>query len=191
MTKIDFYDISNLVSNIEIKAKLHNFQEAKTIAERLSNTPCQVLYQEDTFFNSSTGKLKLRVFNEAEGELIFYERDDTRTTKQSFYILSKTQNPGSLKLALKAALGVRGIIKKTRLVYLVGQTRIHLDQVEGLGSFIELEFVMNSNQLRSEGTKEIDKIIKQFGISQKDLIAEASIDLLNNNHRSLVTGSGL
>jgi predicted adenylyl cyclase CyaB len=166
-------------SNIEIKARVTNIAHLKHIAANMSDVPGVLLKQEDVFFHSPTGRLKLRILNPNCGELIFYERADQEGPKYSSYIISKTTDPGSLKNVLASALGIRGIVKKERLLYHVGHTRIHLDEVEGLGSFVELEFVMHTEQQMKEGTATLQALIKQLGIREEDLVAGAYVDLFS------------
>ena len=76
---------------------------------------------------------------------------NTAGPKRSDYLIVETSDPSTLKATLTAALGVRGVVRKTRRLYLVGQTRVHLDEVEGLGQFMELEVVLRPEQSNAEG----------------------------------------
>lgn len=134
--------------------------------------------QEDTFFNTPVGRLKLRVLARDLGQLIYYEREDTSGPKRSNYIISRTSEPASLKVALSAAVGVRGIVRKRRLLYWVGNTRIHLDEVEGLGSYMELEVVLDGDQSVEEGQSIATELMEKLGVAEADLVKEAYIDLV-------------
>jgi predicted adenylyl cyclase CyaB len=79
---------------------------------------------------------------------------------------------------LTATLGGAGTVKKTRVLYLVGQTRIHIDQVEGLGDFLELEVVLRPEQTDAEGKTIAAALLSEFGIDKGQLIGEAYVDLL-------------
>ena len=79
---------------------------------------------------------------------------------------------------LKLAYGIRGIVRKTRYLYLVGQTRIHLDDVEGLGQFMELEVVLKEEQSNEEGQKIAEDLMSALGVERGDLIDGAYMDLL-------------
>jgi predicted adenylyl cyclase CyaB len=79
---------------------------------------------------------------------------------------------------LTATLGKAGVVKKTRILYLIGQTRVHIDEVQGLGDFLELEVVLCPGQSELEGEKIAAALLAEFGISQNELIAEAYVDLL-------------
>ncbi len=138
-------------ANIEIKARARDFNEVKSRAENLSNTSGEIILQVDTFFNVENGRLKLRVLAPDRAQLIYYTRPDQEGPKRSDYHIAYTSDPENLKHVLELAYGIRGVVKKTRYLYLVGQTRVHLDDVEGLGQFMELEVVMEDGQSDAEG----------------------------------------
>ena len=169
-------------SNIEIKAKITDFSRTRALAETLSDTPVETLVQEDYFFNlpnAAQGRLKLRRFSSDRGELIFYQRDDCAGPKKCLYEIVPTDVPDRLKSVLTKALGVRGTVIKTRLLYRVGQTRIHLDKVKDLGEFLELEVVLRPGQSEMQGQKIASVLMERLAISKTDLIAGAYIDLLS------------
>ena len=168
-------------SNIEIKAHVHDFEEIRRRAEKLSNTPVEVIPQVDTFFNTSHGRLKLRVLSEKKGQLIYYTRPDQEGPKRSDYHLSLTSDPENLKRVLELAYGIRGIVRKTRYLYLVDQTRVHLDDVEGLGQFMELEVVMREGQSDAEGQLIAEGLMAALGVKRTDLLEGAYMDLLESS----------
>jgi len=170
-------------ANIEIKARLRNFADLRRRAEALSDTPVQVIPQEDTFFHVPKGRLKLRQLAPDLGQLVYYERTDATGPKRSDYILAGTSQPSALKAALTAALGVRGVIRKTRTLYLVGQTRLHLDEVEGLGEFMELEVVMRPEQSDLEGQSIARDLMARLGVLEEDLLEGAYMDMLEGRER--------
>jgi predicted adenylyl cyclase CyaB len=165
-------------SNIEIKAYARNFNEIRRRAESLSDTPVEVIPQEDIFFNTSQGRLKLRVFSLDRGQLIYYTRPDQEGPKRSDYHLSHTSDPANLQRVLELAYGIRGVVRKTRYLYLVGQTRVHLDDVEGLGQFMELEVVMQEEQSDAEGQAIAEGLMASLGVERSDLLEGAYMDLL-------------
>ncbi|MDP8207504.1 MAG: class IV adenylate cyclase [Candidatus Electryonea clarkiae] len=166
--------------NIEIKAKANDFQRQITIAKKISDDPPQHLFQEDTFFNVSTGRLKLREFGDGTGELIKYERSDSIEPSESNYIIYPTDNPDTLKEALTKALGVRSVVRKKRIVYHTGQTRIHFDDVEDLGLFIELEVVLEPGEKNDYSIKIAEELMTNLEINHQDLVESAYVDLLEN-----------
>jgi len=165
-------------SNIEIKAHIRAFAEIRRRAEQLSDTPVEVISQVDTFFNTPQGRLKLRVLSEDKGQLIYYIRPDQDGPKRSDYHLSPTSGPENLKRALELAYGIRGVVKKTRYLYLVGQTRVHLDDVEGLAQFMELEVVLREGQSDAEGQAIAEGLMAALGVKRSDLLEGAYMDLL-------------
>ena len=163
--------------NIEIKAHAREFEEIRRKAESLSDTPCEVIKQEDTFFNTPSGRLKLRVLAPERAQLIWYTRPNQEGPKRSDYEIFETDNPEKLKSVLSSAYGIRGIVRKTRYLYLVGQTRVHLDDVEDLGKFMELEVVLREGQSDSEGQSIAEHLMIKLGVSRSDLIEGAYMDM--------------
>jgi predicted adenylyl cyclase CyaB len=168
-------------SNIEIKAYVRAFDEIRRRAEQLSDTPVEVIPQVDTFFNTPQGRLKLRVLSEDKGQLIYYIRPDQDGPKRSDYHLSLTSDPENLKRVLELAYGIRGVVRKTRYLYLVGQTRVHLDDVEGLGQFMELEVVLREGQSDAEGQVIAEGLMAALGVERSDLLEGAYMDLLESS----------
>jgi predicted adenylyl cyclase CyaB len=164
--------------NIEIKARVHDFSAIRQKAEQLCGTDCQIIPQEDTFFSCPNGRIKLRELSPRYAQLVYYRRLDTSGPKHSEYQIYETDRPSELKEILSQAFGVRGVVSKVRHLYLVGQTRIHLDDVKGLGNFVELEVVMQPGQTDLEGQAIAEKLMQQLGIEEKDLIKSAYMDLL-------------
>ena len=167
--------------NIEIKARVPDPAALQRRATALTDSPPQLIPQEDTFFNVPKGRLKLRVITPDHGQLIYYQRPDAAGPKQSDYHIALTAEPQTLKNVLARSLGIRGIVRKERWLYLVGPTRIHLDQVEGLGSFMELEVVLQDDQSPAEGQAIAADLMAQLGIQDQDLIEGAYIDLLDSH----------
>ena len=168
-------------ANIEIKARVKDFSSLKVRAESLSDTPLQVIPQEDTFFNVPKGRLKLRELAPDLAQLVWYARANDSGPKRSDYQIYETSDPESLKSILALALGVRGVVRKTRYLYLVGQVRIHLDDVEGLGYFMELEVVMQPGQSDAEGQIIAEDLMKKLGIDSADLLDSAYMDLIETD----------
>jgi predicted adenylyl cyclase CyaB len=165
-------------ANIEIKARIHDFKGLQQKAEQLSDTPCQVIQQEDTFFNCPNGRIKLRELGPQRGQLVYYLRQDVIGPKHSEYKIFETSDPAGLKLILAEAYGVRGVVSKVRYLYMIGQTRIHLDDVKGLGTFIELEVVLQAEQTNAEGQAITENLMHRLGIQEMDLIDTAYMDLM-------------
>ena len=165
-------------TNIEIKARIRDFADLKRRAEAISDSHLEVIPQEDTFFVTPKGRLKLRILAPDRAQLVYYERPDWDGPKRSDYFIFNTNDPENLKTALSLALGIRGVVRKTRYLYMVGQTRVHLDDVEGLGQFMELEVVLRDGQSDAEGQAIANDLMKKLGIGPTDLIEGAYMDLL-------------
>jgi len=164
--------------NIEIKARIDSVESLLPIAQALADGPVQTIQQDDTFFACARGRLKLRDFGNGRGELIHYQRDDTAGTKLSDYVRAASDDPAALREALARAHGVIGRVRKTRWLLLAGQTRIHLDRVEGLGDFLELEVVMREGQPEREGGAIADELCERLGVAPAQRLAGAYVDLL-------------
>jgi predicted adenylyl cyclase CyaB len=167
-----------MARNIEIKARIESVALlTPRVAELASEGPIEIA-QDDTFFNCVTGRLKLRAFSNDAGELIFYRRVNQTGPKESFYLRSPTSSPETLRESLSLAYGQIGRIRKYRTLFLVGRTRVHLDRVEGLGHFLELEVVLAGDEPASEGVREAGELMDLLGIQSGQLIEGAYLDLM-------------
>ncbi len=164
--------------NIEIKARVRDYESLKSRVESLSDAQVQIIPQVDTFFHCPNGRLKLRLLTPDQAQLVYYERADSDGPKRSEYHIFETDDPDHLKTALGLALGIRGEVKKVRSLYLVDQTRIHLDEVSGLGRFVELEVVLRDGQTEAEGLLIANQLMRDLGIVNEDLIVDAYMDLI-------------
>jgi predicted adenylyl cyclase CyaB len=165
-------------TNIEIKARAPRFDALRIRAEQLSDLPAQTITQTDTFFFIPKGRLKLREFGAGTAQLIYYERPDHEGPKRSDYHVSETHDAVQLKSLLTLALGVRGTVRKVRQLYMIGQTRVHLDDVQDLGHFMELEVVLSPGQSEEHGQAIARDLIAALGVKAEDLLENAYIDLL-------------
>lgn len=164
--------------NVEIKARVADPERLRRVVAELAHGPPEELRQQDTFFVCEEGRLKLRRFSDGSGELIFYQRPDATGPSESRFSKTPVDEPITMLTVLGDALGVAGVVRKHREVYLVGQTRIHLDEVEDLGSFLELEVVLGDHQRAADGEAVARGLMEQLGISDDDLIDVAYVDLL-------------
>jgi len=164
--------------NIEIKARIASVEAMLPLAQALADGPPQPIAQDDTFFVCARGRLKLRDFGDGHGELIHYHRADSDGPKLSDYVRVATGEPAALREALARAHGVLGRVSKQRLLLLSGPTRIHLDRVEGLGDFVELEVVLNDGQTQAEGAAIAERLLQRLGVAAGQRLAGAYLDLL-------------
>jgi predicted adenylyl cyclase CyaB len=164
--------------NIEIKARIESVDALEPKAAALATEGPIQIAQDDTFFRCASGRLKLRVFSASEGELIFYRRANEQGPKESFYIRTPTSSPETLREALSLAYGKVGRVVKHRTLYVVDRTRVHLDRVEGLGHFLELEVVLEENEPVEGGVHEARSLMAKLGVEPSQLIETAYVDLL-------------
>jgi len=164
--------------NIEIKARIDKFEALLVKAQTLADGPPQTIAQDDTFFACAKGRLKLRDFGDGQAELIHYQRADAAGPKVSDYVRVPSADPAALREALSRAWGVIGRVRKTRLLLLAGQTRIHLDRVEGLGDFVELEVVLREGQAEADGVVIAEALLARLGVAPAQRVAGAYLDLL-------------
>ena len=164
--------------NIELKARIDSVEAMLPVARALADGPPQSIAQDDTFFVCANGRLKLRDFGDGSGELIHYQRADTAGPKLSDYVRVPTSEPAALREALGRVQGVLGRVRKTRWLLLAGPTRIHLDRVEGLGDFLELEVVLRDDQSEAEGVAMADALLQALGVSPTQRLAGAYLDLM-------------
>jgi predicted adenylyl cyclase CyaB len=164
--------------NIEIKARINNLAElARKVAAIATSGPTEIL-QDDTFFKCDGGRLKLRAFPDGQGELIFYRRADQQGPKESFYLICPTPSSCLLREILSLAFGQSGRVEKRRTLFLVGRTRVHLDQVKHLGEFVELEVVLGGEESADAGIAEAHALMERLGVGPSQLIDGAYVDLL-------------
>ena len=164
--------------NIEIKARIEGADAwVAKIALFADEGPIDIA-QDDTFFRCDTARLKLRAFSDGTGELIYYRRADEYGPKESFYLRSPTFAPDSLRECLTLAYGQAGRVRKHRTLFLLGRTRVHLDEVESLGHFLELEVVLADDESAEAGVREARQLMEKLGIEPHQLIDEAYVDLL-------------
>ena len=170
--------------NVEIKARIASIEAiAPRVAALAGRGPIEI-EQDDTFFVCERGRLKLRMFSASAGQLIFYRRANQAGPTESRFVISPTGSPDSLREALAMAYGAAGRVRKHRTLYLVGRTRVHLDRVEGLGDFLELEVVLAEGESADAGVKEARGLMVALGLADGQLVEGAYVDLISQLHRS-------
>ncbi|MES1213222.1 MAG: class IV adenylate cyclase [Singulisphaera sp.] len=164
--------------NIEIKARLRDLDRARQVARELVPERPQILQQTDTYYRCTQGRLKLRQFSAGTAELIAYARPDDDGPRLSQYHLLKIADAQTLDEALRTTLGVLVVVRKVREVYLHENVRIHLDEVEGLGAFLEFEAVLERTLTTATGEQQVRELCDLFTLAPADLIAGSYSDLL-------------
>ena len=168
-------------SNIEVKARVKHPKKMQALVGKMTQMSGQIIKQEDIFFRVPQGRLKLRRVLGSPSELIYYHRKNTQAPKASQYLIWPVDKPDILQTILTSTLGCLGTVRKERTLYWIGQTRIHLDRVERLGNFIELEVILAERQSPIEARKIVFTFMEKFKIQNDDLISEAYLDLLITN----------
>lgn len=167
-----------MARNIEIKARVADMAALRARAAAIAGSGPVELPQDDTFFGAPHGRLKLRVHADGRGELIAYRRADDGGPKVSTYLISPTASPDTLRDALTMSNGQEGRVVKHRTLFIVGRTRVHLDRVQGLGDYMELEVVLADGDDVEGGVREAHALMAQLGIAQDCLVQGAYHDLL-------------
>jgi adenylate cyclase class IV len=167
-----------MARNVEIKARIVSIGALLPRARALADGDAQTIAQDDTFFRVPHGRLKLREFGDGSAELIHYHRPDAPGARLSDYVRTPVPSPTTLREALARALGTIGRVRKQRLLLMAGATRIHLDRVDGLGEFIELEVVLREDQSEHDGARIAEHLMHELGLGAAPRVAGAYHDLL-------------
>lgn len=164
--------------NIEIKARSKNIDSIRhyLLVQQAEYRGKDI--QTDTYFDTRQGRLKLREGN-IEKNLIFYSREDIQGIRQSDFDLYPVQEGVVLKAMLTKAVGVKAIVRKSREIYFIRNVKFHLDQVENLGEFVEIEASNIDCELSVEDLREqCNFYMRAFRITEADLIAGSYSDML-------------
>ena len=164
--------------NVEIKAYIESIDLfARKVAAITDKGPIEI-DQDDTFFYCEAGRLKLRAISLEEGELIFYLRANHYGPKESYYLRSPASSPDTLRELMTQAYGQAARVQKHRTLFLVGRTRVHLDNVKFLGHFLEIEVVLDEGEPVDAGVGEARSVMARLGIAPAHLIEGSYVDLL-------------
>lgn len=168
-------------NNIEIKARCADASFIRSFLKEQQAYFKGTDVQTDTYFNVSNGRLKLRQ-GAIENSLIFYKRENIAGPKLSeVQLFPVEQNSDLLKQALTNANGIKVVVKKKREIWFIDNVKFHIDEVEGLGSFVEIEAIDKDGSLGMEKIREqCAYYLQQFRLSEKDLLTHSYSDLLMN-----------
>ena len=172
-----------MARNVEIKARVPDLAALRKRVVEVSASGPELLVQRDTFYTVLQGRLKLREFGNGTAELIYYKRPDKPGPKTSKYTRTQISDAPSMRELLGQVLETKAVVAKRREVFLAGRTRIHLDEVDGLGTFMELEVVLAEDETDSDGERIASNLMERLGVRQEHLIARAYIDLLESSDR--------
>ena len=154
-------------TNIEIKARVNDGEQLQRIAAALSEARWKSSINSIRFSHAPQGRLKLRYFSPTRGELIVYEREDVAGSKASRYLITCDGRAGPIAGSLNARAGGDRDGAQAAHLYLVGQTRIHLDEVDDLGPFLELEVVLFAGSANGGGAKRSRRdLMEKLGVKR-------------------------
>lgn len=174
--------------NVELKARLRSLAAAREVARTLTTSQLPDQHQVDTYFRCHHGRLKLREIAGAPAQLISYQRPNTTEAKASRYFLIDVPDPAAMLQGLAAALGILARVEKHREIYFHDNVRIHLDQVAQLGTFLEFEAVLESEEQIPRGEVVVGWLRDQFAIPPEDLLTSSYSDMLGLSGDALQTG---
>lgn len=165
------------MQNIEIKTPAPDPESLRSGLDALGAVAVWTRAQRDVFFNVPRGYLKLRCAEGEPGELIAYTREAGTEPRPSDYEIVIVPDAEPLESALTRALGVLGVVEKTRRLYQWRHTRIHLDRVTGLGEFLELEAVAREISLET-ARAEAETVIETLGLDRGAFLDRPYLELL-------------
>lgn len=164
--------------NIEIKARTIDQGKIRDILKSNDARFIGVDRQVDTYFKVGTGRLKLREGN-IENHLIHYDREDKRGPKKSSVLLYKYNPDQSLKNILALSLGILAVVDKEREIYFIENVKFHLDNVRGLGIFVEIEAIDKDGSIGNKKLLEqCNHYLNLLNISKDDLVENSYCDLM-------------
>ncbi len=165
--------------NIELKACCDDLEKLREICRSLGAESQEPDRQLDTYFRVAHGRLKLRESLLSGAGLIFYIRADVAGPRESHYETCQVEDPERLKRTLQKALGVRAVVAKRREAFVIGNVRIHLDKVQDLGAFVELEGIVDDPAELMGVAEEVRGLREAIGIDARSLLKESYSDLIS------------
>jgi predicted adenylyl cyclase CyaB len=167
--------------NLEAKFRLGDLDAARAVALALGYTPSANFIQRDTFFVVARGKLKLREQAPAAW-LIRYERDRESGLMLSHYEIVPVADPARTREMLAHALGVLAEVRKHRSLHTRRNVRLHLDRVETLGNFGEIEAVLDEESGKGDAADSarapVDELLAALGVGASELIEVSYFELI-------------
>ena len=166
------------VLNVEIKARCGSSDLVRRVLKERKATFKGVDRQLDIYFNVPRGRLKLREGN-IENSLIHYSRDDEAGPKKSVVTLYRPVANSALKEILTNSLGILVIVEKTREIYFIDNVKFHIDTVDRLGTFVEIEAIDSTGAIGEETLrKQCEEYMNLFGIRAQDMIDHSYSDMI-------------
>lgn len=170
------------MKNVEIKAKCDNPEKVEKILLENGADYKGLDHQTDTYFNVKNGRLKMRIGN-IEKSLIFYDRPNIKGPKQSTFNLYRSENLEELKPLLISSLEIMVEVKKHRKIFFIDHVKFHIDEVDGLGSFVEIEVGDLTDSKTHKELKDLcDYYIDLLGVKEDNLMNISYSDMLMNKN---------
>ncbi|MGC4078978.1 MAG: class IV adenylate cyclase [Rubrivivax sp.] len=167
-----------MARNVEIKVRVESLEPLRERAAALAGAPLELIEQDDVFYDVARGRLKLRRFADGSAELIHYERPDGDGARLSDYErVAVGQAAEALHRVLERGLGLRSRVRKQRWLALVGRSRLHLDRVEGLGDFVEIEVVLADGESEADGRAVAEGLLEALDLADAARVPTAYADL--------------
>jgi predicted adenylyl cyclase CyaB len=161
--------------NLELKCRIASVADACKRACECGARPHGILEQVDTYFVVPHCRMKLREFGDGSAELITYLRANTGGERWSSYRKIDVPPRNGLKESLGEALGIRCVVRKRRHLFLIDGARIHIDEVDGLGSFLEFEVTVENQE---QAGSIMQGLIAAFALNAEEGIAGSYADLI-------------
>ncbi|MBF0362076.1 MAG: methyltransferase domain-containing protein [Oligoflexia bacterium] len=176
------------MKNIEIKAKYPNITVGKELAAARNANYLGCDLQIDTYFKTheeKVGRFKLRESSISGAYLVPYIRSNQEQPKASLYTIIPVPKAEETKYLLSQILGVDIVVKKRRDIYLIDNIRVHLDDVEGLGYFFELEAVCSETSNIEDEENKVKNLLLYFRVNTEDLLAASYLEMLKDKLSSV------
>jgi predicted adenylyl cyclase CyaB len=165
------------MKNLEIKAVAADLRRLRRRLRALGATRQPPLAQTDTYFFVPSGRLKLRQRRgRRTAELIAYHRPDAKRARISDYQALPVEDASGLRRLLRGMFGEDVCVRKRRDLWLVGAVRVHLDQVDDLGTFVEIEVPLDRHA--GEASETMAALMRDLAIAPSDVLDRSYADLL-------------
>jgi predicted adenylyl cyclase CyaB len=167
--------------NLELKARISSVSEAVRIAQRLKAQAKGILHQHDIYYKVPCGRFKLRIINNHSAELIFYNRPNKKGSRYSDYFVLPVDDAILTNALCTAAFGLKMEVEKKRRLFIYKNSRIHIDEVHGLGTFVEFEILLRYGKRQAQ--KLLEVLSKEFAVKQAAIIGFSYSDMLLHSSR--------
>ena len=168
--------------NLELKARISSISKAVYVTRQLHAQAKGDLRQRDIYYKVSRGRLKLRIINSRSAELIFYTWPNRKGSRYSDYFVLPVKDAILANALCTAAFGQKIVVEKKRRLFLYKNSRIHLDIVRGLGTFIEFEVLVKHGKKNAK--KLLELLSAEFKIKRNAIVGVSYSDLLFKSRRT-------